>query len=113
MVPCVEDAGHGCKIECPEDDACAAIYWVNSGECDKWCGTEPPARPGEKSVSTVEGKINICVKGMRLVDLALYIDNVQPKKIAIPASRAYESVTIDLKETTVDNVIKSFGLIPV
>lgn len=105
------DAGHGCSITCP--DGCGAIYWHNTGECDTWCTSKESALPGEKSVSAVEGKIDLCVKDMRLVDLALFIDNVQPTKIAIPASRAYESVTIDLKETTVDNVIKSLGLMPV
>lgn len=71
------------------------------------------AFPGEKSVSAVEGKIDICVKDMPLVDLAIFIDNIQPIEIAIPASRAYESISFDLKETTVENVIKSAGLMPV
>ena len=39
------------------------------------------AFPGEKSVSAVEGKIDICVKDMPLVDLAIFIDNIQPIEI--------------------------------
>ena len=102
------DAGSGCKVTCA--NGCWAIYDPKTCRCDAGCASRITALPSLK-FATVDDKVDFCVRDIPLVDVAMLIDSIQPTKIAIPASRAYESVTIDLKETTIANLIKSLGLV--
>lgn len=95
-----------CEITCPKGCVC----WQKPGKpCQCRCvhsKFEPFA--DQVSSSTI---VNFCAKDMDLADLASYLNYLFPDQIAIPASKVYKQVSIQLKEVTISEVIKELGLI--
>lgn len=113
-MPVTCNAGHGCSITCP-GNSCWAIYWHDTGHCDTGCCDEAVESIRSRLLvrGTAEDKVNLACQGMPLPKLAVVLDTLLPDQIAIPAAKVsmQDEVSVELKEVSLSEVIKSLGLV--
>jgi hypothetical protein len=102
------DCGHGCAVTCPDGGAC--LYCHDNGDCMLYCVGDPDL-PATSKKANREDRVTFCVQGMRLSDIAVFLDRFLPDKIAIPAARAYTRVSLEVKDTPLAEVVESLGLV--
>lgn len=103
------DCGYGCSISSCKD-GCICVYYHETGLCVTRCSGDKLPPKGKIKV-TSGTKVNFSAQEIKLSYVAMFLDSFLPNKIAIPAARAHISISKNLKETSLAEVVKSLGLV--
>jgi hypothetical protein len=96
-----------CHIVCPPG-GCACVYTYETDSCDCECfGDEPSGSAGTLSLGN---KVDVCVSGLPLGQVAGKFDRLLARDVLIPASRLKKPVRLRLKGVTVSAAMRALGL---
>ena len=96
-----------CRIVCPPG-GCACIYTYETDSCDCECFGEEPS--GSGGVLSLGNKVDVCVSGLPLGQVAGKFDRLLARDVLIPASRVKRPVRLKLKGVTVAAAMRALGL---
>ena len=102
-----------CAEQCPGATSCSCIFTYDDGICLCVCDF-PIVLPasaregGKKSLST---KIDLCIRNVDLLSMALFLDHHCDGEFFVPATRAKEMVSIGLKDISIANAAERMGLL--
>jgi len=102
-----------CAEQCPGASSCSCIYTYDEGICLCICDF-PMVLPasaregGRKSLST---KIDLCVRNVDLLSMALLLEHHCEGEFFVPAARAKELVSIGMKDLSIADAAERLGLL--
>lgn len=96
-----------CRIVCPPG-GCGCIYTYATDSCDCECFGEEPS--GSAGALSLGNKVDVCVSGLPLGQVAGKFDRLLAREVLVPASRVKKTVHLKLKGVTVSAAMRALGL---
>ncbi len=98
-----------CSKTCKNGCGCVSDA-SDPSNCSCWCGKDGTLEPTANKLHP-DTKVNICVKEIELMELAVALQASFSGEILIPAMKAYKQVSLEMNEIPMGEVIDSLGLV--
>ncbi len=102
-----------CAEQCPGALSCTCIYTYDEGICLCICDFPMvlPASARQGGRKSPAAKIDLCVRNVDLLSMALFLEHHCEGEFFVPAARAKETVSIGLKDISIADAAAKLGLI--
>lgn len=102
-----------CAEQCPGALSCSCIYTYDEGICLCICDFPMvlPASARQGGRKPPAAKIDLCVRNVDLLSMALFLEHHCEGEFFVPAARAKEMVSIGMKGVTIADAAAKLGLI--
>jgi hypothetical protein len=102
-----------CPEQCPGATSCSCIFTYDDGICLCVCDFPMmlPASAREGGRKSSATKIDLCVRNVDLLSMALFLGHHCDGEFFVPAARSKETVSIGVKDISIADAAAKLGLI--
>ena len=100
-----------CDLVCPRNTSCACIYVIDVGSCTCECSGRGGGSYDSGRGLSLDTPVSVNATGISLSRFGAFLNGLCDAEILIPAASVRKRVSLTLKDTTLEAVIRKAGLV--